>query len=193
MWKFITLYFLLFPSLTFALETTPTSEQIEQAKNEGRIMAEVYRENVDTGIKVLTSFINRYEVGTGGICGGGHISTKLKNIVLSSYLEAKEGRELAEQTVKDILKDEKVQVEISSCHKSPSQAKDHVVLKQKGKVIEPQDIQQTSKLAQSSMYFNTITAGFGLKALDPEEPCTLVLISATGDKKEFEVDLASMP
>jgi hypothetical protein len=113
--------------------------------------------------------------------------------VESTYLEVKEGRELAEQAVKDILKDEKVEVEISSCHKRPSQAKDHVVLKQKGKVIEPQDIQQISKMAQSSMYLNTITAEFGLKALDPEKPCTLVLIPATGAEKEFEIDLASMP
>jgi hypothetical protein len=193
MWKIITLYLLIFPSLTFALEVTPTSEQIEQAKNEGRKMAEVYRENGDTGIKELTAFINRYELGTGGICGGGHITTKLKNIVLSSYLEAKEGRELGKKAVNDILKDENVEVEISSCNMNPSHSEDHLVLKQKGKVIEPHDIHQTSKMAQSSMYLNTIKAKFGLKTLDPEESCTLVLIPATGEKREFEVNLASMP
>ncbi len=193
MWKTISFYLLLFPSLAFALEATPTSEQIEQAKNEGRKMAEVYRKNGDTGIKELTAFINRYELGTGGICGGGHITTKLKSIVLTSYLEAKEGRELGEAAVNDILKDENLEVEIGSCYRTPSHSKDRLVLKQKEKVIQPQDIHQTSKMAQSSMYLNTITAKFGLKAIDPEESCTLVLIPATGAEKEFEIDLASMP
>jgi hypothetical protein len=193
MWKITIFLVFLVPSFVFALEATPTSEQIEQAKNEGRKMAETYRANSNAGITELTAFINRYELGTGGICGGGHITTKLKNIVLSSYLEAKEGRALGEEAVQNILKDEKVEVEIGSCYSSPSHSKDHVVLKQNEKVIQPQDVQQTSKMAQSRMYLNMITASFELKDLDPEEPCTLVLIPATGEEKEFEVNLASMP
>lgn len=185
---------LLLPSITLALEVAPTSEQIEQAKNEGRKMAEGYGESRDAGIKALTAFISRYEFGTGGNCGAGNITTKLKNIVLSSYLKAKEGRELGEEAVKGILNEENLEVEVGSCYRMPSQLeKDRLVLKQNGKDIPPQKIEQISKLAQSGVHLNTVKAEFSLKSFDPQESCTFVLIPAIGEALEFEVNLASMP
>jgi hypothetical protein len=185
---------LLLPSFTLALEVAPTSEQIEQAKNEGRIMAEGYGESREAAIKALTAFISRYEFGTGGICGAGNITTKLKNIVLSSYLKAKEGGELGDEAVKGILNEENLEVEVGSCYRMPSHLeKDRLVLKQNGKDIPPKKIHQTSKLAQSGVHLNTVTAEFSLKSFDPQGPCTLVLIPPIGEALEFEVNLAGMP
>lgn len=194
MWKFSTLLLVLLPSLVYALEVAPTSEQIEQAKKEGRAMAEGYGETGNAGIQELTAFISRYEFGTGGNCGAGNITTKLKSIVLSSYLIAKEGRELGEDAVKGILNDENLEVEVSSCYRMPSHLeRDRLILKQNGKDIPPQKIQQTSKLAQSGIHRNTVTAEFSLKSFNPKESCTFVLIPAIGEALEFEVNLASMP
>ncbi len=195
MGKYLVFYIvLLLPSLTLALEVTPTSEQIEQAKNEGKKMAEEFGESGETGIKALTAFVSRYEFGTGGNCGAGNITTKLKNIVLSSYLKAKEGRELGEDAVKGILNDENLEVEVSSCYRMPSHLeRDRLVLKQNGKDIPPQKIQQTSKLAQSGVHLNTVTAEFSLKSFNPKGSCTFVLIPAIGEALEYEVNLASMP
>jgi hypothetical protein len=194
MWKFSTLLLILLPSLVYALEITPTSEQIEQAKKEGREMAEGYGETGHTSIQELTAFINRYEFGTGGICGAGTITTKLKNIVLSSYLRAKEGRELGEEAVGEILNNENLEVEIGSCYRMPSQlGNDHVMLKQNGRDIQPQKIQQTSKMAQSGVHINSVKAEFDPTTFNPKQPCTVVVIPAIGEELEFELNLASIP
>ena len=194
MWKYFILSLVIFPSFTFALEITPTSEQIEHAKMEGRKMAEGYGKNGEKGIKELTAFINRYEFGTGGICGAGNVTTKLKNIVLSSYLKAKEGRELGAEAVNEILNNENLEVEIGSCYRLPSLlGKDRLILKQNGKDIQPKKIEQTSKMALSGVHINSVKAEFDPKSLDPQESCIVVLIPAIGEELEFEINLTAMP
>ncbi|WP_447968472.1 hypothetical protein [Nitrospira sp. M1] len=182
----------LWPSIGWGMEASPTQVQIDEAIAKGKDLAELWRTDSDAYDVSVGKFIKQYKFGDQSTCNNGDVFTKIRDLVGSSMAAAKKYAEIDSYMLSGKVREISFAINIRTCHRASKKGflDNQVVRKQGAKNIQPLGIRYN----MGSVSERNNTALFFLYSqIDPQKEARLVIIEDSGKEFEHKIDLSLMP